>query len=201
MVAGRAEPGQVLPQDPFHPVVEIHDQPQLGRRGVHQGGPRRDQPAVGWVTIREVDGPAATRITLVDGTPRSGTDTYQVMAIETGTAGGRQPTHARVAYFDGPRAPEQAAVEDFPGNQRLPPAGRGLSGLVSVWALRGPQFASVVCTLATSMAELDEVSRAVMSTGLLPGEDAALLPGPDRIQTHQVTGYQMAAETAFPAGG
>jgi hypothetical protein len=40
-----------------------------------------------------------------------------------------------------------------------------------------------------------------MATELLPGEDAALLAGPDRIQTHQVTGYQMAAETAFPAGG
>ncbi len=43
--------------------------------------------------------------------------------------------------------------------------------------------------------------QAVMATELLPGEDTALLPGPDRIQTHQVTGYQMAAQTAFPAGG
>ena len=66
--------------------------------------------------------------------------------------------------------------------------------------LRGPQFASVVCTLATSVAALDAITQAVMATGLLPGEDAALLPGPDRIQTHQVTGYQMAAEQAFPAG-
>ena len=164
-------------------------------------GPSRDQRAVGWVTIREVDGPAATRITLFDGTPESAMDTYQVMAIQTGTAGGQQPTHARVAYFDGPRVPEQAAAEDFAGRQRLLPAVRGLSGLVGVWALRGPRFTSVVCTLATSMAELDAVTRAVMATELLPGEDAALLPGPDRIQTHQVTGYQMTAQTAFPAGG
>jgi hypothetical protein len=164
-------------------------------------GLRRDQPAAGWVTIREVDGPAATRITLFDGTPGSATGTYQVMAIETGTAGGQQPTHARVAYFDGPRAPEQAAAEDFAGRQRLFPAVRGLSGLVGVWVLRGPQFASVVCTLATSMAALDAITQAVMATELLPGEDTALLPGPDRIQTHQVTGYQMAAEPAFPAGG
>jgi hypothetical protein len=164
-------------------------------------GPRRDQPAVGWVTIREVDGPAATRITLFDGTPGSATDTYQVMAIETGTAGGQQPTHARVAYFDGPRAAEQAAAEDFAGRQRLLPAVRGLSGLVGVWVLRGPQFASMVCTLATSVAALDAITQAVMATGLLPGEDAALLPGPDRVQTYQVTGYQMAAESAFPAGG
>lgn len=164
-------------------------------------GPRRDQPAAGWVTIREVDGPAATRITLFDGAPGSATGIYQVMAIQTGTAGGQQPTHARVAYFDGPRAPEQAAAEDFAGQQRLLPVVRGLSGLVGVWVLRGPQFASVVCTLATSMAELDAITQAVMATELLPGEDAALLAGPDRIQTHQVTGYQMAAEPAFPAGG
>jgi hypothetical protein len=164
-------------------------------------GPRRDQPAAGWVTIREVDGPAVTRITLFDGTPESGPDTYQVMAFETGTAGGQQPTHARVLYFDSPRVPEQAAAEDFAGKQRLWPAVRDRRGLVGIWVLRGPQFASVVCILATSVAALDAVARAAMGTGLLPGEDAALLPGPDRVQTHQVTGYQMAAETAFPAGG
>ena len=164
-------------------------------------GLRRDQPVAGWVTIREVDGPAATRITLFDAKPGSATGAHQVMAIQTGTAGAQQPTHARVAYFDGPRAPEQAAAEDFAGRQRLFPAVRGLSGLVGVWVLRGPQFASVVCTLATSMAALDAITRAVMATELLPGEDTALLPGPDRIQTHQVTGYQMAAEPAFPAGG
>lgn len=28
---------------------------------------------------------------------------------------------------------------------------------------------------------------------LLPGEDVDLLPGPDRIETHVVTGYEMAA--------
>jgi hypothetical protein len=163
--------------------------------------PRPGQPAAGWVTIREVGGPAATRITLFDGTAGSATGTYQVMAIETGTAGGQQPTHARVLYFDGPRAPEQAAAEDFAGKQRLWPAIRDLSGLVGIWVLRGRQFASVACILVTSAAALDTVSRAAMGTELLPGEDAALLTGPDRIQTHRVTGYQMAAETAFPAGG
>ena len=173
-----------------------HIEPLTSRPGL-----RRDQPAAGWVTIREVDGPAATRITLFDAKPGSATGTYQVMAIETGTAGGQQPTHARVAYFDGPRAPEQAAAEDFAGQQRLLPAVRDLSGLVSVWVLRGPQFASVVATLATSMAALDAITRAVMATELLPGEDTALLRGPDRIQTHEVAGYQRAAQTVFPAGG
>ena len=114
----------------------------------------------------EVGGPAATRITLFDGTPGPATDFYQVMAIETGTAGGQQPTHARVAYFDGPRAPEQAAAEDFAGKQRLlqgpsqwpQRAGRRLG------AARAAVGFPVVCTLATSMAELDAITQAVMAT-------------------------------------
>jgi hypothetical protein len=32
-----------------------------------------------------------------------------------------------------------------------------------------------------------------MATDLLPGEDRALLPGPDRIEIHNVTGYQVQA--------
>jgi hypothetical protein len=32
---------------------------------------------------------------------------------------------------------------------------------------------------------------AVMATELMSGEDLALLPGPDRIEIHHVTGYHM----------
>ena len=38
---------------------------------------------------------------------------------------------------------------------------------------------------------LDAIARAVMSTELLPGEDPALLPGPDRIEIHHVIGYHL----------
>jgi len=44
---------------------------------------------------------------------------------------------------------------------------------------------------------LDAIARAVMSTELMPGEDPALLPGPDRIEIHHVTGYHPPA--AVPA--
>ncbi len=37
-----------------------------------------------------------------------------------------------------------------------------------------------------------------MSAELLPGEDPALLPGPDRIEIFHVTGYRIPA--ASPAG-
>jgi hypothetical protein len=40
-----------------------------------------------------------------------------------------------------------------------------------------------------------------MSTELMPGEDPALLPSPDRIEIHHVTGYHVpgAAPAAPPA--
>ena len=110
------------------------------------------------------------------------------MVAERGPAAAARPTHGRVLYFDAPRAPEQAAAEEFAGRQRIWPAIRDLGGLVSIWVLRGPQAASVVCVLATGLQVLDAVTNAVMTTELLPGEDVALLPGPDRIQTHEVTG-------------
>jgi hypothetical protein len=69
-------------------------------------------------------------------------------------------------------------------------------------ALRGPDLGSVVITLATSVETLDAIARAVMATELMPGEDPALLPGPDRIEIHHVTGYHMpsTAPTASTKG-
>jgi len=48
-----------------------------------------------------------------------------------------------------------------------------------------------VITLATSVEALDATARTVMSTELMPGEDPALLSGPDRIEIHHVTGYHV----------
>jgi hypothetical protein len=153
----------------------------------------------GFITVRELDGPAATRVTLSD--TRPGPDSYQVMFAKRGTSAAEAPTHARVLYFDGPRAPEQADAEEFAGQQRIWPAIRDLSGLVGIWVLRGPQSATVVCTLATSAATLDAITHAVMASELLPGEDVALLPGPDRVETLVVTGYEIdAGQPASTAG-
>jgi hypothetical protein len=168
-----------------------------GEPGLQPDPPSAGQS--GFITVRELDGPAATRITLYD--TRPGPDSYEVMFAGRGTAAAGAPTHARVLYFDAPRAPEQADAEEFAGRQRIWPTIRDMTGLAGVWVLRGPQSATVVCTLATSVPTLDAITRAVMSSELLPGEDAALLPGPDRVQTHVVTAYEMAAaEPASLAG-
>ena len=116
---------------------------------------------------------------------------YEVTGIDEGPAAAQAPSYARLMYFDGPRAPEQAAAEDLAGQRRIWPAIRGLSGLVRTYVLRGPDLGCVVITLATSVETLDAIARAVMATELMPGEDPALLPGPDRIEIHHVTGYHV----------
>jgi hypothetical protein len=118
---------------------------------------------------------------------------YKIGEYEQGPAAARTATHARLLYFDGPRTPEQVAAADFGGRQRIWPAIRDLSGLVSVYLLRGHDLGWIVVTFATSIDTLDAAQRAVMAADLLPGEDRALLPGPDRIEIHNVTGYQVPA--------
>ncbi len=159
-----------------------------------------------YLTFRQLGGPAAVRLTLWDteanatgypgpdaGLAPSAAEIYQVTATEEGLAATQVPTYARLVYFDGPRAPEQAAAEDLAGRQRIWPAIRGLSGLVGIYVLRGSDLGSVVVTLATSVETLDAAQRAVMATELTPGEDPALLPGPDRVEIHRVTGHQLPA--------
>ena len=118
---------------------------------------------------------------------------HGVTHTEDGLAATQAPTCARLVCFDGPRAPEQAAAEDLAGRQRIWPAIHGLSGLVGVYVLRGSDLSSVVVTLATSIETLDAAQRAVMATELMPGQDPALLPGPDRVEIHRITGRHLPA--------
>ena len=62
-----------------------------------------------------------------------------------------------------------------------------------MYLLRGHDLGWIVLTLATSVETLDAAQRAVRATDLLPSEDRSLLPGPDRIEIHTVTGYQVQA--------
>jgi len=162
------------------------------------------QPGLlGCLTFRQLGGPAAVRLTLWDteasasgpdaGLAPPASEIYQVTETEEGPAGAQAPTYAQLVCFDGPRAQEQAAAEDLAGRQRIWPAIRGLSGLVGVYALRGSDLSSVVVTLVTSVETIDALRRAVMATELGPDEDPALLPGPDRIEIHHVTGHHLPA--------
>lgn len=94
--------------------------------------------------------------------------------------------YAQLIYFDGPRTPEQLAAADFAVQERIKPAAGSVQGNITTYVLRRPDGTEVVVSIAESEQVLIDVQKAVMSTELLPGEDMALLPSPDRIEMYPV---------------
>ena len=98
--------------------------------------------------------------------------------------------HAQLTYFDGPRTPEQLAAADFAARERIHPAVSQLGEAVRVYRLRRDDGSEVVIVIAESEQVLLDGQKAIMGTELLPGEDPALLPGPDRIELYPVLDVQ-----------
>jgi hypothetical protein len=94
--------------------------------------------------------------------------------------------YAQLSYFDGPRTPDQVAAADFAVRERIAPAVSTVGGLVRVHRLRRDDGAEVVVSIAESEQALIDAQKAIMASTLLPGEDPALLPGPDRIELYPV---------------
>jgi hypothetical protein len=195
-----------------------HLERATGRRGPAEDGPApllAGQPGLlGSVTFRQLAGSAGVCLTLWETEAGATTylgqrarlaalpgEVYEVAAAEDGPASAQVPAWARLMYFDGPRAPEQAAAADRAGRERIWPAISGLHGLVGAYVLHGHDLAAVIITLTTSTQTLDAAERAAMSTELLPGEDPAPLPGPDRIEIYHVTHSQRPAATAASMKG
>jgi hypothetical protein len=180
---------------PGHPV----DSPDLRDLSTGVAG----QPGLlSCLTFRQLGGPAMARLTLWDteasaavcaGLTPPAAEIYRITATKEGPAATQTPAYARLMCFDGPRAPEQAAAEDLAGRQRIWPAIHGLSGLVGIYVLRGTDLSSIIVTLATSVETLNAAQQAVMATELAPGEDPALLPGPDRVEIHRVIVHHLPA--------
>lgn len=178
-----------------------------GLDSADSGTEAASQPGLlGSITFRQLAGPASACLTLWDtkasaaaflrkraGLAALPAEIYEVTATMQGSAAAQAPAYARLMYFDGPRAPELTAAADRAGRERIWPAIRGLPGLVSVHVLQGHDLGAVIITLAGSVETLDAAARAAMSTGLMPGEDPALLPGPDRVEIHHVTSYHLPA--------
>jgi hypothetical protein len=95
--------------------------------------------------------------------------------------------YAQLTYFDGPRSPEQLAAAEFAARERVIPAVRSLGHPVRVYRLSRDDGSYFVISIAESKDVLLDASKAIMATELLPGEDPALLPGPDRIELYPVT--------------
>ena len=97
---------------------------------------------------------------------------------------------AKLIVFDGPRSPEFVAAANRAGQERIMPllaadpvfrpAHRGS------YILQAADGARVVLMLADTEAALDHAEKLVSESELLPGEDPALLPGPDLVSKYEV---------------
>lgn len=98
--------------------------------------------------------------------------------------------YAQIVKFDGPRGPELVAASDRAGKERIVPAVSAdpevRAGLVGTFVLRRPDGAEVVIIVAETEEILERGNKIIDATPLLPGEDPALLPGPDSVETYEV---------------
>ena len=101
-------------------------------------------------------------------------------------------TSAAVVEFDGPRGPAQVAADRRAARDRVGPAAMQVQGALGALVLRGRDGTMVTVAFADSPATLEASSLAIRSTPLLPGEDPALLGGPQRYTTCRVVGDDVA---------
>ena len=111
------------------------------------------------------------------------TGVYRVAEVHPGDPAA---AFAQVTWFDGPRGADQSAAELRAGRERIEPAVRDLDGVGTTYVLIAEDRALVVVSLATSIETIEAMQAAIMRTDLLPDEDPALLPGPDRVDLHRV---------------
>lgn len=110
---------------------------------------------------------------------------------------------AQLTYFDGPRSPELITAAERANRERLQPAILAepsvRDDLVAIYQLRRPDGGEVTVVIVEHEDTLDKAREVIMGTELLPGEDPALLPGPDRSERYQVV-QAMKGPVADPAG-
>lgn len=126
----------------------------------------------------------------------TGDEVWSVVAHHLGRSVGLPPTTAQLVRFDGPRDAAAVAASRRAGEERIWPAVRDLDGLVDTWVLVQPDGAELVLSFATSAEHFARAGERIMSTALLPGEDPALLPGPDRVEVLQVVPVPVAGTAA-----
>lgn len=100
---------------------------------------------------------------------------------------------ASVVEFDGPRDAVQVAADQRASRERVAPAAMQVEGTLGALVLRAADGGMVTVAFADSPASLEAGSRTILSTPLLPGEDPALLGGPDRYTVCTVQGDEVAA--------
>ena len=163
-----------------------------GFRSIHlflQIGSRRGLNVTLWDSLENaVAAPDRTRSVMG---PRPFTldldEVYDVLASTSGPATPGEARVCQISWFDGPRSAEQNDAMLRAGEHRIGPAIATMPGLVATYVLCHPGDSSVaILTMATSTEALDRAAGIVFSTALLPGEDPALLTGPDRVEVYKI---------------
>lgn len=116
---------------------------------------------------------------------------YRVVTQQDGCEPAAAPTYVQLTIFDGPRDPVWTAALLRAGAERIWPAVRVVPGITGGLVCLAPDGGALVVTLAVSVEALEAALKAVMSTELLPGEDPALLTGPDRVDVHRLLDAQL----------
>ncbi|MEV0435882.1 MULTISPECIES: hypothetical protein [unclassified Nocardia] len=94
--------------------------------------------------------------------------------------------YAHLVWFDRPRGAAELAAADFAATHRIQPAVATVPGLLDFYELRRDDGSGLVIGIAETEAAIHAVRAAILATELLPGEDPALLPGPDRVEIYPV---------------
>lgn len=110
--------------------------------------------------------------------------------------------YAELVYFDGPRSAELITAAERADRERIQPAilaSPDLVGdLIALYQLRKPDGGEISVVIVGHEDTLDKAREVILATELLPGEDPALLPGPDRSERYQVVHTMVPLPT--PAG-
>lgn len=94
---------------------------------------------------------------------------------------------AQFLTFTGPISEAVERAAERAARERIGPAMAGYPGGVRLLSLWQPELRrEVVITLATSLESLEEGGRRIAVLPLLPGEDVALLAGPDHVELFRV---------------
>ncbi|MBO0864890.1 MAG: hypothetical protein J2P16_07460 [Mycobacterium sp.] len=97
---------------------------------------------------------------------------------------------AQLVVFDGPRSSELVAAADRARRDRILPllsADPQLRGAHrGTFVLRRHDGAEVVLALSDTVEGIQHAHQLVLTSTLLPDEDPALLPGPDRVDLYEV---------------
>jgi hypothetical protein len=95
-------------------------------------------------------------------------------------------SYLQITTFDGPRGSAWGTAFERASRERIEPVVLSTPGIAAVLRCRAGDGSALALTLAASVESLEAALEAVMSTELLPGEDPAMLTGPDRVDVHRL---------------